>query len=230
MKTIITSILAIIFTSGSVYSQCTSPVHQNAVAIKTVGDQRNTSDKKYWICDGKSLILTGDYNTIWVDRGGTLSLTGDSNYVYARENTKVTISENFNFVWTDVSNKDGTDYFDNGVNTTTQKCSPMIFDYSVAPAGGCVFWMDIEGVTVVKKAKVYPSPANNQITVDFPIDEIDSYAVRIFDMSGKLIQNSENNQNTNQITVDVSRLPVGTYTVQVESNNVLVNEQFVIQR
>ncbi len=230
MKTIITSILAIIFISGSVYSQCTSTVHQNAVAIKTVGDQRNASDKKYWVCDGKSLILTGDYNSIWVDRGGTFSLTGDSNNVFVREGSTVTIAENFNFVYRDVSVKPGVNYFDNGVNTSTSVCSPMIFDYSVAPAGGCEFWMGIEGVTVVKKAKVYPSPANNQITVEFPLDEIESYAVRIFDISGKLIQNSENQQNTNSITVDVSGLPVGTYTVQVESNNVIVNEQFIIQR
>ena len=106
----------------------------------------------------------------------------------------------------------------------------MIFDYSVAPAGGCEFWTGIEGVTVVRKANVYPSPANDNITIDFPSEEMSSYTVHIYDMLGKLVQNSESHQNAAPITVDVSKLRVGTYSVQVESNNVLVNEQFVIQR
>jgi len=230
MKTIITSLLAIIFSSGSIYSQCTSTVHQNSVVITTVGDQRNKSDKKYWICDGKSLILTGNRNYIWVDRGGTLSLTGDSNYVYAREGSVVTIADNYNFVNIDLKVVQAADYTDNGTNTTTTKCTPMIFDYSVAPSAGCTFWVGIEGVTFVKEAKIYPSPANDHIYVDFPLEEITSYTYRIYDMLGKLILTSENQQSEELIKIDVSSLPGGTYTLQVESRNVLINERFVVQR
>ncbi len=82
----------------------------------------------------------------------------------------------------------------------------------------------------MKEAKVYPSPANDYIKIDFPLEQIESYTVRIYDALGKVVQKSRSNQRIEEITIDISSLPTGTYTVQVESGNVLINEQFIIQR
>jgi len=236
MKLILALMVGVVFIYGTTYSQpCITTVHANSESIKKGNSgQRNGSNDKYWVCNGGSLILTGDQNYVYVDRGGVLSLSGDSNYVYARfhsvDTTILTIAGNFNFVDVDRRIVQAGNYTDNGTSTTKKNCDPMSFDYSVAPAGGCDFWLGLEGVTVVKAAKIYPSPASDILYLVFPKEEIGEYSIQIYDLMGKLVFSDRGNQSSSQIEIDVSSLPTGTYAVRMESGNVLINEQIIVQR
>lgn len=236
MKSTFTLLLCVVFSYNTSYSQaCITTVHSNSEAIKKGNSgQRNGSSDKYWVCNGGSLILNGDRNYVYVDRGGVLSVSGDSNYVYARfhlvDTTILTIAGNYNFVDIDKRIVQAGFYSDNGVNTTKKNCEPMNFDYSVAPSGGCEFWVGLEGVTVVKAAKIYPSPANDILYLVFPKEEIGDYSIQLYDLMGKLVFSNQGNQRSNQIEIDVSALPIGTYIVRMESGNVMINEQIIVQR
>ncbi len=230
MKTIFTLLSGIVLLYSQAYSQgCSSSVDANAVVINNQ-QQINDAVKKYWVCDGGVLILTGDRNTIWVDDGGILSLTGDSNQVYAKENTTITIAENYNFVDIDVKVIQAGNYTDNGVNTTKKNCDPMVFDYTVAPSGGCAT-TGLSEITFVKDAKVYPSPADTKLFVQFPEPAGNSYVLEVFDASGKLVLSDPNAITTNSpYELDVSTLSTGIYTLHMRSSNTLVNKQISISR
>jgi len=82
------------------------------------------------------------------------------------------------------------------------------------------------------KAKIFPVPANNQITVQahFPanIYEID---IRIYQIDGKLVKKRYSSVNTSEIfnqSVDISNLSFGNYLYIVSSNGThLFNGKFV---
>ena len=62
--------------------------------------------------------------------------------------------------------------------------------------------------------KVYPNPASNQLTVS-QNDEIS--AIEIFNLMGQKVLSQ--NANSNEVTVNISSLSVGTYSMKVTSGN-----------
>jgi Leucine-rich repeat (LRR) protein len=67
--------------------------------------------------------------------------------------------------------------------------------------------------------KIYPNPANNKIT----IDATDVAEVKLFDVLGKQITSTKQNQ------MDVSNLPEGVYFIQVQNNQNTATQKIIIQ-
>lgn len=65
------------------------------------------------------------------------------------------------------------------------------------------------------KFKVYPSPANNFVTIT--AESTDAYGLKITDLSGKVMMNSELSGMDN--TVDVSNYASGIYLFEIKSGN-----------
>jgi hypothetical protein len=72
------------------------------------------------------------------------------------------------------------------------------------------------------KATLYPNPATSAVTVKFLTAFSGAVVIKVFDMSGKqVIQQGSATVGANQIntaTINLSKLPKGTYTVQVNMN------------
>ena len=69
---------------------------------------------------------------------------------------------------------------------------------------------------IVSSMHVYPNPVSNQLTIDFISDlTITNVDVNIYDLTGKLVIHRQADLviGSNQIPMDVSTLPKGTYLV-----------------
>lgn len=224
MKLIYSISAMLLFFSFEGMSQCSSTVHQNSEVIDASA-QRNSSQKKYWVCDGGALNLNGNQNQIWIERGGITSIIGDSNNIYVRETGTIVIAGDYNNLWYDAN----ATVTDNGTFSTKNECNPAVFDYSVAPASGCEYWASVPDVTFVKDAKIYPNPAREELFVEFPDANSDQYRVEFFDLSGKLIHQETLTSNTTVLSIAVGNLAAGQYNLRVQSGNTLVNQLINIQ-
>lgn len=79
---------------------------------------------------------------------------------------------------------------------------------------------------------VYPNPSYDQAEVSFNMIQSQSYSIAMFDVVGKLVyQSSELAAENGAVkrTIDVSNLPEGSYTVEVNINGVRTNRRLVVK-
>ncbi|HXU27044.1 MAG TPA: T9SS type A sorting domain-containing protein, partial [Bacteroidia bacterium] len=69
------------------------------------------------------------------------------------------------------------------------------------------------------QVKIYPNPAQNKITID-ATDVVD---VKLFDMLGKQITTSKENQ------IDISNFTNGIYFIQVKTNTSMSTQKIIVQ-
>lgn len=80
---------------------------------------------------------------------------------------------------------------------------------------------------VSDKVLIYPNPANSILNFNFTNELTDS-KIEIFDIQGRKVISSE--INTNQGSIDVSRLNDGVYVLVFENNNKKQQQKLVIKR
>ena len=69
---------------------------------------------------------------------------------------------------------------------------------------------------IVSSINIYPNPVSNQLTIDFVSEyNVSNIDINIYDLTGKVLINTQEDLviGSNQITMDVSLLPKGTYLV-----------------
>jgi hypothetical protein len=129
---------------------------------------------------------------------------------------------------------------DNGnsviVGEVNQSYTPTLSGYYSVEVtqGGCsdtsaCIFVDFTGLAELNQndIQLYPNPNNGIFTLALPIN--DSYLVHIYDLTGKLVY-SDTEYSTNVITLNISNLENGTYTVQLKNDYQLVNKRIVIQK
>jgi len=78
-----------------------------------------------------------------------------------------------------------------------------------------VFNRTTNPVYVTNMIKMYPNPANKQVTFELPqtADNTISYSIKVTDIAGKVVMQQKANGGTHQLTID--KLTTGTYFVEV---------------
>ncbi len=69
--------------------------------------------------------------------------------------------------------------------------------------------------------KTMPNPASTFAYVSLS-KVLNKGSVKLYDQTGKLVQNQDIQQPTNKVTIDVEKLPVGIYTVHLTGTNMVV--------
>ncbi|UZO80237.1 T9SS type A sorting domain-containing protein [Aquimarina sp. ERC-38] len=73
----------------------------------------------------------------------------------------------------------------------------------------------------IKHFKIYPNPSENKLNIQlytFPTNNRDIYHLQIFDLQGRVLEDKKNISITNNKTsVDISKLPTGTYFIKFNS-------------
>ena len=84
---------------------------------------------------------------------------------------------------------------------------------------------------VLPELKIYPNPAREYITIDKP-KSIDINKVTIFDLRGRHLEEYTytNTLNQNEVKVDLSRLPIASYMIRVQTSNGLTAYKMVIKK
>jgi hypothetical protein len=70
-----------------------------------------------------------------------------------------------------------------------------------------------------EKISIYPNPAISTATVYVDQQSAGGYAINVYNKTGQLVANKKVGGGSNVITIDVSRLPMGDYTVDVIGDN-----------
>ena len=83
----------------------------------------------------------------------------------------------------------------------------------VRPDFDCGLGLDEEAII---DATVFPNPANDQLTVRLA-SEINSGTITLTDLNGRVVLTKEVSTNASEISVDVSNLASGMYTLHVQS-------------
>lgn len=72
--------------------------------------------------------------------------------------------------------------------------------------------------------RIYPNPASNNIKIDFVLNA-ESSITRLFNLSGKLIENILS--NSFPIQMNINNLPNGIYLIQIDTENKIFNKKFI---
>lgn len=81
--------------------------------------------------------------------------------------------------------------------------------------------------------KVYPNPMSTAGTIEFELTGTEAIQVRVFDLTGKLVQELAKKAytaGTNQVTIDAEQLPVGTYIATLTSDSQTKIARFVVHK
>jgi aminopeptidase N len=99
---------------------------------------------------------------------------------------------------------------------------------SDAPTGGCGLATNISYVEKTEQIKVYPNPATNQITIEFPNSINTKSLIELFDLTGKKVMSSKQTSQQKMI-VHLPHLPQGIYSLKVTANEHVYFEKVVIE-
>ncbi len=88
---------------------------------------------------------------------------------------------------------------------------------------GCDF-SAIPDQKLAESFQVMPNPANNEITLQLPDDEL--YQISIMDMQGRLLQQVQNQQH--RVNLNITNLQNGMYLVKIRSNKGYAIEKLMV--
>jgi len=130
-------------------------------------------------------------------------------------------------------------YFVKSISGTVYKI--VFIDFEGATSGTSVFQKTDLGVisavsknNLISEFSVFPNPAQSEINLLFTPTEniLQNSAIKVFDNGGKLILNQPLNisQGLNAVTLNVSSLLPGVYTVVISSRNEMYSQQVIINK
>ena len=80
--------------------------------------------------------------------------------------------------------------------------------------------------------KLYPTPANNQLVVEYPSgDNLSNQMLDIYDMLGKKVASYQLPANDDKLTLNVANIPAGLYLYTITSGDSIQQRgKIMIQR
>lgn len=157
---------------------------------------------------GEVVIIDGTINEYFLPFAGNVPLDAGIYAFGCYEGTNTTIGlSQSNDIYTP-----GTNYFYvgssstwNGSGITTARFIRPVFKYH----------SDVSlGEHTLLNVKIYPVPANDQITFDFGATLLTDVAITVFDMSGRMVKNDVFS-GSNSFNMAVNDLDKGVYTVSI---------------
>lgn len=85
----------------------------------------------------------------------------------------------------------------------------------------------------VSSLEVNPNPANDKLIVNFVSSNVSSYKLNIYDINGGMVYSHPDaisSAGVNELTLDISTLPVGVYNLILDINNDKISKKFSIDR
>jgi PKD repeat protein len=87
----------------------------------------------------------------------------------------------------------------------------------------------INNTVNAKNVMVYPNPNNGQFNVDFQLDLRDNVTVKIVNLNGQTVySNNIGNTSAENLSIDLSELAAGVYTLKVEGVNTQITKKISV--
>lgn len=107
------------------------------------------------------------------------------------------------------------------------------FEYDFSTSTGIkplVCLVGIEDEKIIQNMDIYPNPANNEIFVEFHNQFKEGDFVEIYDIRGRVLKQKFANSFDNKMSLDISQIPTGIYTVRVFAEGKIFIEKLTVVR
>ena len=82
---------------------------------------------------------------------------------------------------------------------------------------------------VIESLHIYPNPANDVITIDLNDHNLDNLSIELYDVSGRLVKQSQLNASINNQTINVGDLAEGSYYMRINADEYEGSKMIIIQ-
>jgi PKD repeat protein len=114
-------------------AQCTPGVPSNAVVVNSTQTINGGFDP-IWVCSGDTLHSDGGFHNTFLETGSVMTTAGGIDTIYVKDGAAVFMTGGIHVIFFETMS----DLHLNGGFTTLTACSPLVFDYTNAPANGCI--------------------------------------------------------------------------------------------
>ena len=116
------------------------------------------------------------------------------------------------------------------VDSFTAEDGGSVDDFSIEICDGTATFSTNDVVNEQEAFKIYPNPANEQITLAFTANSVQKSDISIFDISGKLVKSFKIDQEpSTTINLNVADLSTGVYFVKTQSESGTQVEKLIIE-
>ena len=88
---------------------------------------------------------------------------------------------------------------------------------------------NVNKVENISNVKIFPNPAQNQVNITIDFEKYDNFDIVISDIQGKTMLNTQliSNKSNNQLSIDISQIPQGIYSIKLLSKNFIYHYKFI---
>lgn len=206
--------------SLSTSAQCNPSIPSQAIVV-TVSDTFFLGDEKIWGCPGSVIVDNGSADTAFLETNCTYSSNGGDVVIFAKSGCIVNCYGDGEIIY----KEPGVTVNDISMGATINNCASIIYNYSNAPASGCVMSADAQISTVSVTA--LPNPASKSLSFSLKGIDFSKVEIKIFELTGQPVMTIK--PDNTQYTIDVSTFKEGMYFYKViSSSKVLKSEKFIV--
>ncbi len=212
MKKSFACTLLLLILQSKLYAQCTVAIPKWATVVNTNITVAAVADT-FWVCSGDTLFGSGVDNVYYVESGGALDMSGIHKTVYLKAGASI-----------NCSGIDDTVYYEPGAiiscsgNHFDSLCTQLVFDYSQAPANGCVPTSVAPQLPLTNNEvlQCLPNPVMDELNISGYILKDGVAEIKIFNLVGKEIFSTR--LTTSDFKLHLNHLPIGIYFLKTLSS------------
>jgi len=205
--------------SLDVFSQCSVSIPSQATVINT-----NTTlmggGEVVWVCSGATVNDLGGGVTAYLEGGATYSGIGGGSTIYAKNGSTIQAIGGGEIFW----HESGASISALGGGETWHLCNPLTYNYSNAPANGCV----VQGIfsmgnTNIISVDLFPNPIISSFTLSINNDKnFKQFTFVLYNVLGEEVKRVEN-ITQDEMVISRGDLQSGIYMYQLLNENTIVN-------
>ncbi len=230
MKTIILKslfLISCIVLSNSIYSQCNPVIPATANVVYTT-QTVNGGFTPQWVCAGDTLNSGGGIFNVYLEQGAVMNTGGGADSIYVKAGAYLNMSGGIHHIIIEP----GSNISIGGGIPSFDTCISIHYDYSLAPAGGCLVTGFLNPVSSSSLFTIAPNLFTSETTISFTKqstkNRINNHLINVTDVLGNTIQQLETTNQ--QVTLDMSGVAKGIYFVRMadEKGNTM-NKKIILQ-
>jgi hypothetical protein len=191
------------------FAQC-DPAIPNGANVVSSTQTVNGGFTPEWVCSGDTLFSDGGIFLVYLEGGAVMSTGGGIDSIYVKDGATLIMNGGIHVILHEPSAILNVA----GGSATYYPCPSITFDYSNAPASGCLMTSAPEENINSISFSVSPNPATNELAISNLQFAMES--VEIYDMVGeRCFAPPLNPLKGTWASIDVSKLSPGIYFVMV---------------
>jgi hypothetical protein len=210
MKTILLKslfLISCIVLSNTIYSQCNPfiPATANVVyATQTV----NGGFTPQWVCAGDTLNSGGGIFNVYLEQGAVMNTGGGADSIYVKAGAYLNMTGGIHHIIIEP----GSNISIGGGIPSYDTCISIHYDYSLAPAGGCLVTGFLNPVSSSSLFTFTSNSFTSQTTINFEQEQRNT-VIKVTDILGKEIKTIH--FSGKQCVMEKGEMEAGVYFVSV---------------